>query len=164
MNILTCSSTEIYLRVVCCTTICPYLPVLMPSILSVLNQAWLYSKSFREVQLSTKWTPHTVRGRRGLSDAKQEAGTAKHEGMAGLQQPSVHRAMETLSLLHATKNKALSPLPHIKKFTTLSSNHCQDIWLLRCSSCRASCLIIHPERLVWEVTKQASHRNCLKCS
>lgn len=162
MNIFTCSSTEIYFRVVCSATICPYLPVLMPSILSVLNQGC--SKSFREVQRSTKWTPHTLRRRRGLSDAKQEARTANHEGMARLQQPSVHRAMETLSLLHATKNKALSPLPHIKKFTTLSSNHCQDIWLLRCPSCRASCLIIHPERLVWELTKQASCRNFLKCS
>lgn len=164
MNIFTCSSTVIYLRVVCCSTICPYLPVLMPSILSVLNQAWLCSKSLSEVQLFTRWTCHTLRGRPGLSDAKQEAGTANHEGMAGLQQPSVHTAMETLSLLHATKNKALSPLPHIRKFTTLSSNHCQDIWLLRCPSRRASCLIIHPERLVWQLTKQASGRNFLKCS
>lgn len=144
----------VYLRDVCCSTIFPCLPVLRLSILSVLNQAWLCSKSVSEVKLSTKWTRHTVRWRPALSDAKQEAGTANHEGMAGLQQPLVHTVMETLSPLHATKNNTLSPLPHIKKFTTLSSSRCQDVWLLHCPSYRASRLIVHPERLLLELTKQ----------
>lgn len=153
--IFTRSSTGIYvyLRVVCSSTIFPCLPVLTPSILSVPNQAWLRSKSVCKVKLSITWVCHTVRWRPGFSDAEQEAGTANHEGMAGLQHPLVHRVMETLSLLHATKNNTLSPLPHIKKFTTLSSSHCQDVWLLHCPSYRASRLIIHPEGLVSELTK-----------
>lgn len=76
-----------------------------------------------------------------LSDAKEEAGTANHEGMAGLQQPSVHTVMETLTALHTTKNSTLSPPLHIRKFTTCC--HSQEVWLLHYPTDRASFLIIY---------------------
>lgn len=62
--------------------------------------------------------PHGQMKASTFSGTNQEAGTANHKGMAGLQQPVVHTVMETLRLLHTTKNNILSPLLHIKKSTT----------------------------------------------
>lgn len=114
------------------------------SITSVsVKQNWLRSKSANP-RLSAPPNGLTTRSDEVLSDAKLEAGTANHEGMAGLQQPLVHTVMETLSLLHTTKNNTLSPLLHIKKFTTCYlAVTPKEFGLLHYPTYRASLLIIY---------------------
>lgn len=86
------------------------------------------------------------------SGTKQEAGTANHEGMAGLQQPLVHAVTEILSLLHTTKNNILSPLLHIKKSTTC---------YLEVTLKKSGCFITLPTGLpFWSFTYHALWETC----